>query len=48
LAAIVAIRLSDLIDFETQRQSDNRELAERFANQQKTRSGAIDELAELL
>jgi len=42
------IRLSDLIDFETQRQSDNRELAERFANQQKTRSGAIDELAELL
>jgi excisionase family DNA binding protein len=42
------IQLSDLIDFETQRQSDNRELAERFANQQKTRSGAIDELAELL
>lgn len=42
------IRLSDLIDFETQRQSDNRELAERFANQHKTRSGAIDELAELL
>lgn len=42
------IRLSDLIDFETQRQSDNRELAERFANQQKTRSAAIDELAELL
>lgn len=42
------IRLSDLIDFETQRQRDNRELAERFANQQKTRSGAIDELAELL
>ena len=42
------IRLSDLIGFETQRQRDNRELAERFANQQKTRSGAIDELAELL
>ena len=42
------IQLSDLIDFETQRQSDNRELAERFANQQKTRSGAIDELAEPL
>lgn len=41
------IRLSDLIGFETQRQRDNRELAERFANQQKTRSGAIDELAEL-
>lgn len=42
------IRLSDLIGFETQRQRDNRELAEHFANQQKTRSGAIDELADLL
>lgn len=42
------IQLGDLIDFENQRQSDNRELAERFASQQKTRSGAIDEVAELV
>ncbi len=42
------IRLRDLIEFEAQRQRDSRELAERFAKQQKTREGAIGELADLL
>lgn len=42
------IRVSDLIDFETQRQHDRRELAERFAHQNATRDAAIDELADLL
>ncbi|WP_104198940.1 helix-turn-helix domain-containing protein [Cryobacterium sp. Y29] len=42
------IRIRDIIFFETQRQRDRRELAERFATQQKTRTGAIDELADLL
>lgn len=42
------IHLKDLIAFESQRQLDRRELAERFAHQQKTRSGAIDEIADLL
>jgi excisionase family DNA binding protein len=42
------IRVRDLIAFEAQRQRDRRELAERFANQEKTRTGAIDELADLL
>ena len=42
------IRLSDLITFESQRQHDRRELAERFAHQQSTRGGAIDEIAGLL
>ncbi|MGB3054479.1 MAG: helix-turn-helix domain-containing protein [Acidimicrobiales bacterium] len=42
------IRLSDLVAFETQRDHDRRELAERFANQHQTRTGAIDELADLL
>jgi excisionase family DNA binding protein len=42
------IRVRDLLDFEAQRQSDRRELAERFANQHKTRAGAIDEVAKLL
>lgn len=42
------IRLADLIAFETQRDHDRRELAERFANQRQTRSGAINELANLL
>ena len=35
-------------DFETQRDHDRRELAERFANQRQTRTGAINELADLL
>ena len=42
------IRLADLIAFETQRDHDRRELAERFANQRQTRTGAINELADLL
>jgi len=42
------IRLSDLVAFETQRDHDRRELAERFANQHQTRTGAINELADLL
>ncbi len=42
------IRLVDLIAFETQRDHDRRELAERFANQRQTRTGAINELADLL
>ncbi len=42
------IRLADLIAFETQRDHDRRELAEHFANQRQTRTGAINELADLL
>lgn len=42
------IRLRDLIEFEAQRRRDSLELAERFASQQKTREGAIDELADQL
>ncbi|KMO67838.1 helix-turn-helix domain-containing protein [Mycolicibacterium chlorophenolicum] len=42
------ILLRDLIVFEERRQRDRRELAERFASQNKTREGAIDELADLL
>lgn len=42
------IRVSDLVAFETQRDHDRRELAERFANQHQTRTGAINELADLL
>ena len=34
--------------FETQRDHDRRELAERFANQCQTRTGAINDLAALL
>lgn len=33
---------------ETRRQQDRRELAERFASQEETRAGAIDEVADLL
>ena len=40
--------LADLIAFETQRDHDRRELAEHFANQRQTRTGAINELADLL
>jgi excisionase family DNA binding protein len=42
------IHLTDLIAFEAQRQRDSRELAERFAHQNTTHSGAIDELADLI
>lgn len=42
------IRVRDLLRFEEQRERDRRELAERFASQQKTRAGAIDEIADLL
>ena len=42
------IRLNDLLTFESQRQCDRRELAERFATQQKTLAGAIDEVASRL
>jgi excisionase family DNA binding protein len=42
------VRVRDLLDFEAQRQRDRRELAERFAQQRKTRAGAIDEVANLL
>ncbi|WP_242504386.1 helix-turn-helix domain-containing protein [Promicromonospora panici] len=39
------IGVSDLVEFEAQRQRDRRELAERFANQERTRADAIDEVA---
>jgi len=42
------IRVSDLIAFEAQRQRDRRELAERLADQERTRAGAIDEVADSL
>jgi excisionase family DNA binding protein len=42
------IRLHDLLDFDSRRECDRRELAQRFASQQKTRDGAIDEVADLL
>ncbi|HEX9035255.1 MAG TPA: helix-turn-helix domain-containing protein [Streptosporangiaceae bacterium] len=42
------IRLNDLLAFEAQRQRDRRELAERFATQQQTLAGAIDEVANRL
>lgn len=42
------IRLNDLVAFELQRQRDRLELAERFAHQHTTRTGAIDEVADAL
>jgi excisionase family DNA binding protein len=42
------IPLTELVKFEQRRQRDRRELAERFARQQQTRSAAIDEIADLL
>lgn len=42
------IMLRDVIDFESRRQRDRRELAERFASQNQTREAAIDELSDLL
>jgi excisionase family DNA binding protein len=38
----------EVVKFEHRRQRDRRELAERFAHQQRTHSTAIDELADLL
>lgn len=40
------VRLHDVLLFEQQRQRDRRELAERFAHVEATRSGAIDELLD--
>lgn len=42
------IRVADLVAFETQRQYDRRELAERFAHQSKTSAEATNEIADLL
>jgi len=42
------IRVADLVAFEERRQSDRRELAERFAKQRQTWDAAIDEVADLL
>lgn len=42
------ITLRDLDEFEERRERDRRELAERFASQQRTRDGAIDEIADML
>lgn len=42
------IRVADLAEFESQRQRDRRELAEKFANREQTRKGTVDEIADLL
>lgn len=42
------IAVSDLLAFEARRRQDRDELAERFASQEQTRRGAIDEIADLL
>ena len=42
------IREADLIEFERVRDRDRRELAERFARQDHTRSRAVDEISDLL
>lgn len=42
------IPIAEIIKFERRRQRDRRELAERFARQQQTRSTAIDELSDLI
>jgi excisionase family DNA binding protein len=42
------IPFAEVVKFEQRRQRDRRELAERFAHQQRTHSAAIDELADLL
>jgi len=39
------ITLVDVLQFESKRQRDRRELAERFARQDETRAGAVDEIA---
>ncbi|ONM47297.1 helix-turn-helix domain-containing protein [Nocardia donostiensis] len=40
------INAEDVIEFERNRQRDRRELAERFANVDRVRAGAIDELMD--
>lgn len=42
------IRARDLLQFEMRHQRDRRELAERFAHQQKSIAAADDEIADLL
>lgn len=42
------IRAHDLLQFAKRHQQDSRELAERFAHQQKTAAAADDEVASLL
>lgn len=42
------IRITDLFAFEARRQADRRELAERFANRDRTHAAAIDELTDLV
>jgi excisionase family DNA binding protein len=42
------IRLRDLVTFEMERDSDRRELAERFAHQRTTTAAATDEITDLL
>ncbi len=42
------IPMRDVVSFEVRRQNDRRELAERFATQERTRTAAVDEIADLL
>lgn len=42
------IAAKDLIIFAARRDTERRELAERFAHQEETRTGAVEEIADLL
>ncbi|SLM99161.1 hypothetical protein FM103_05830 [Corynebacterium xerosis] len=42
------IILRDLMQFATERDTERRDLAERFASQDRDRSAAVDEIADLL
>ena len=42
------IQTNDLEEFRAQREADKKDLAERFASQDRTRRSAIDEIADLL
>lgn len=42
------ILLTDIIEFEAQRQRDRRELAERFAKQAQTRKSALEEILDAI
>ncbi|WP_295689191.1 helix-turn-helix domain-containing protein [uncultured Brevibacterium sp.] len=42
------IQANDLEEFRAQREADKKELAERFASQDRTRKSAIDEIADLI
>jgi len=42
------IRVRDLLEFQSRHNRDQRELAERFAHQQKTTASVEDEIADLL